>query len=87
MGVRRKRNFLYPNWLGECQYLCISVFDQCYRIIFRPKHPKKKKNPQRKQKKWQRNFNIESLVRYLNPLVEGKIKNWISTEFSICYNL
>ena len=34
-----------------------------------------------------RNFNMESLVRHLNPSAGGKIENWISTQLSICYGV
>lgn len=55
---------------------------------FQPKTPKKKKkNPKgNKNDNW-RNFNIESLVRHLNPSVGGKIENSINIQLPICYIL
>ena len=85
VGVGQKHNFRCPNQLSECQYVCISLFDQYYCIIFRTKHTHTHKK-ETKNDNW-RNFNMESLVRHLNPSAGGKIENWISTQLSICYGV
>lgn len=64
------------------------LFDQYYCIIFRTKHTHTRTYTQKETNNdnW-RNFNMESLVRHLNPSAGGKIENWISTQLSICYGV
>ena len=64
------------------------LFDQYYCIIFRTKHTHTHTYTQKETNNDNcRNFNMESLVRYLNLSAGGKIENWISTQLSICYGV
>ena len=83
VGVRQKCNFHCPNQLSECQYLCISLINITASLSGQNIHTHTYTQKETNNDNW-RNFNMESLVRHLNPSAGEKIENWISTQLSIC---